>query len=68
MSSDLIGLRDLRDFPVKNVDPLSLSSKDLVALACAVARVGALLCDVGQRATPFHQLGDPPYIWDIKED
>ena len=50
------------------IDPLSLSSRQLIEIACTLARVGTVLCDLGGKATPFHQLGDPPYIWDIKED
>ena len=54
------------------VDPLSLSSRQLFELACAVARIGTVICDLG-RAGPDalqHSLvgDDMPYIWDIIEE
>lgn len=52
-------------------DPMALTSQQLVALACALARVGAVICDVGHvGASAFGRpdLDRQPYIWDIKED
>lgn len=56
--------------PVPTVDPMSLSSKQLVDLACALARVGTLICDIGQpmKGSLSAGAGETPYIWDIKED
>lgn len=54
-----------------NVNPLSLSSEDLVALACALARIGTVICDVAGTsgsAGPDPKMTEEPYIWDIKED
>ena len=51
------------------VDPMSLSSHQLIELACAVARIGNVICalgGVGQGAR-FGPSVDEPYIWDIKE-
>lgn len=50
-----------------NPDPLSLSSKDLVALACAVARLGSVICDLGVQGGSTTQADEEPYIWDIEE-
>jgi len=51
------------------VDPLSLSSRQLLELACTVARIGTVICDVaGMGADPDRALAEEPYIWDIKED
>lgn len=53
------------------VDPLSLSSRQLLELACSLARVGTVICDVAGMGAPDQddrQLTEEPYIWDIKED
>lgn len=54
------------------VDPLSLSSRQLLEIACTLARVGTVICDVagvqGSRIDSSSSPEDPPYIWDIKED
>jgi len=53
------------------VDPLSLSSRQLVELACTLARIGTVICDVAGAGAPIGataKLLDEPYIWDVKED
>jgi hypothetical protein len=51
-----------------SVDPLSLSSQQLIQLACTVARIGTVICDLGKVSALVHEIADPPYIWDTKED
>jgi len=51
------------------VDPMSLTSKQLTDLACTLARVGTLICDLaglGHQASAGAD-AEPPYIWDIEE-
>ncbi len=55
---------------VPTVDPLSLSSQQLLEIACTIARIGTVICDLG-RVSPLRSQRpemDEPYIWDIKED
>ena len=60
-------------------NPLDMSSKELLALACTIARVASVLCDVGQVGATGrwpdpdpHARGiaqeDEPYIWDLPEE
>ena len=50
------------------VSPYSLTSKELLTLACALARVGSVVCDLGQvgSAVPRGK-SEEPYIWELKE-
>ena len=53
------------------VDPLSLSSRQLLELACTVARISTVICDVAGvqgAAIAASDISDKPYIWDIEED
>ena len=49
------------------LDPGSLTSRQLVDLACALARVGTLICDLGGVGHVAATAQDEPYIWDIEE-
>jgi hypothetical protein len=59
----------------RNIDGnLQLRSAELLQLACAIARVGAIICDVAgvaggnNSAGKFLPASEQPYIWDMKED
>jgi len=45
-------------------DPMSLTTKQLVDLACSLARIGTVLCDLGGMHQAQAQ-ADEPYIWDV---
>ena len=59
-----------RAMPDLSADPLKLTSAQLIQLACAIARVGAIICDVGKVGSEqrYGLLDEEPYIWDLKED
>ena len=47
-----------------------LSREELLRLACTLARLGAVLCDVGKVGSEqrYGIVDEHPYIWDLKED
>lgn len=54
-----------------SIDPMSLSPRELLSIACAIARLGTLFCDlgkVGPSAAVARSDIDEPYIWDTKEE
>lgn len=69
MSCPLGGLRGPLP-PSWNGPATAMSKEQLLQLACAIARVGALICDVGKVGTEkrYGLLDEEPYIWDIKEE
>ncbi len=46
-----------------------LSGKQLVSLACTIARVASVVCDVGGvKASRELSPEEQPYIWDLEEN
>lgn len=61
--------RALESFDPRHLDPMALTSAELVELACMLARVGSVICDLGGKAAPGATADvDQPYIWDLPED
>ena len=51
-------------------DESGLSKREIIELACAIARGAAVICDIGKvgREERYGILDEDPYIWDLKED
>ena len=56
--------------PVLPSDLAGLSREQLIQLACTLARLGAVICDVGKVGAEqrYGLLDEEPYIWDLKEE
>lgn len=66
----ILGRKDQADAVKALADsPLGLSKREIVELACAIARGAAIICDIGKvgREERYGLVDEDPYIWDIKE-
>ena len=59
-------MQALKGQPIEGMQ--RLTTQEILQVACALARVGSLLCDIGDvGAAPGARAVDQPYIWDTED-